>query len=397
MTAKMFKLLKILLTLTILTAPLYDLVRWEYFGWYPTTLLELLIWLTLGVWLVDKLRRHNFSWPRTRFDGPILLLLIAGVISVLISPDQFAALGRWRAFFLEPILVFYLLVDLAQDHSLEKLVTRMILLAAGWLSILGILQFFFDFAIITPDQFNRAHAVYNNGNHLAHFLGPVILLAVARKQWRWSLLLLPAFVATKSLGGYIALTVGLTTLVARQFLSEKTFSRLLRGGVILGVATFIIFLTQIHHLTPEVENPWVRPGGTATVRLCLWEGTWELLKDRPVFGAGLAGFQDLYSTTYYTCDAEPFADADNILLNFWTKTGILGLIGLVWLLLLIFQSPSSICYLPFLYWFSHGLVDVPYFKNDISLLWWVFLALLVSSQQLSRRRPHSQPHPSQQP
>lgn len=189
-------------------------------------------------------------------------------------------------------------------------------------------------------------------------------------------MLLPAFVATKSLGGYIALTVAIIVLAARELLSKKTFSRLLRGGTILGVIVFLGFLSQIHRFVPVVENPWVRPGGTTQVRLCLWQGTWELLKDKPIFGAGLVGFRQLYGETYYTCDAEPFADADNILLNFWTKTGLLGVIGLIWLLMTIFSSSFSLNQLPFIYWFFHGLVDVPYFKNDIALLWWVLIGLI---------------------
>jgi hypothetical protein len=33
--------------------------------------------------------------------------------------------------------------------------------------------------------------------------------------------------------------------------------------------------------------------------------------------------------------------------------------------------------------FIHGLIDVPYFKNDLAMLWWVMAALILSASNKS--------------
>ena len=125
-----------------------------------------------------------------------------------------------------------------------------------------------------------------------------------------------------------------------------------------------------------------------------------MLLDRPIFGAGLSGFKELYSQQYFTCDAEPLEYPHNWVLNFWTETGLLGLVAFLWILWRYFKNvngymatrlhgreevakkPSShLAMQPFflaamVYWLIHGLVDVPYFKNDLALEFWVIVGLV---------------------
>jgi hypothetical protein len=70
-------------------------------------------------------------------------------------------------------------------------------------------------------------------------------------------------------------------------------------------------------------------------------------------------------------------------LNFWLETGLLGLVCFA---LLIFFSmknyarkPSAIKLGASLFLISvivHGMVDAPYFKNDLSVLFWFALTLI---------------------
>jgi len=49
----------------------------------------------------------------------------------------------------------------------------------------------------------------------------------------------------------------------------------------------------------------------------------------------------------------------------------------------LFKQKNNLAWpltLVWLTWFVHGLVDVPYFKNDLSLLFFIFLALTVLAQ-----------------
>lgn len=410
--SKLQKLLLLLIFLTVALAPLY-VVRWQYFGLLPTTLLESILLITFAVWGFDKLQRRDFSFPKTNFDKIILFFGIASFVTTFVSVWPIQSIGRWRAFVLEPILFYYLIIDLnnrikasplPQEHfripiinkkipiRLQSIVMLGLLTAATWLAALGIVQYLLQLGVVTPDQFNRAHGVYNSGNQLAHVLGPIILVFIPfiaelpNKAFHLGILglLLFAFIFTNSLGGYIGLGAGILVLMLSRYLRPSHLSKLIRSGIVIVSIIFILFLTQIKHITPTVDNPWQRPGGTALIRLCVWDGTFELIKARPIFGAGMAGFSELYGTQYYTCDAEPLEDADNIILNFWTKAGLLGLLTIGWFVLQALSPRYILAFqLPFIYWFYHGMVDVPYFKNDLSLYWWVFAALLIITPKRS--------------
>lgn len=382
----------------ILLSPLY-VIRWKYFGILPTTLLELLLWVSVGVWLVEKVRRRAFSFPRTGFDGPILLLLVGATLSIWVSPDLRGALGVWKAYFIEPAIFYYLLVDLflGRDNYSEKLLSRWVerplLGVAFWLSILGILQFLLHWPIFTPHQQDRAHAVFNNGNALALFVAPILVWLVTsglgELRWRGlkggvALVLLTAIFMSKSLGALVALTatIGLA-LIFKKLVGVVWVKQVWKNLPLILLVLNIVGLTQVKRFAPAVDNPWQRPGGTTLVRLCLWGGTWNLLRDHPFWGAGLSGFKELYGARYYTCDAEPLEYPHSFFLNFWVETGLLGLVAVTWLLWRVFRLSSThrewrvmSLQLVFFYWIIHGLVDVPYFKNDLALLWFVFLALL---------------------
>lgn len=80
----------------------------------------------------------------------------------------------------------------------------------------------------------------------------------------------------------------------------------------------------------------------------------------------------------------------NIFLNFWTEIGLLGALLFSWLigryfydsikLLKIVDKNKKYLILGLIGAMSalviHGLVDVPYFKNDLAILFWLLIALL---------------------
>jgi len=76
----------------------------------------------------------------------------------------------------------------------------------------------------------------------------------------------------------------------------------------------------------------------------------------------------------------------NFFLNFYLETGLLGFVSMVGLLALFYKKIRDLARTKFLYLATplaagmlmiilHGLVDVPYFKNDLSVLFWLVYAL----------------------
>ncbi len=88
--------------ITCALSPTY-LVRWHY-GFYPTTLLEHAIGVTVLAFIVETWRaRARVSW-RSPFTIPVLLFLLAGAISVVAAPNRTMGLGLYRAYIIEPII-----------------------------------------------------------------------------------------------------------------------------------------------------------------------------------------------------------------------------------------------------------------------------------------------------
>lgn len=392
------RLLRFFILLTVFLCPLY-VVRWRY-SWLPTTLVEHFVGGTVLTWLLVRFASRDNSFPRTSIDRWVLLLLASGFLAVFISPDRRGGLGIYKAYFLEPVLFFYLLRDaLSKGIIRRKELVGALIAAAVWLSSLGLIQSLTGYPAFAPHEqaASRAHAVFNSGNSLALFLGPVIALLIGYQlldDKRWDkvvrslllILILTVIVLTKSEGGVVGLGATLGFFFAVQFLSYSRLVRIIRVFLITYLAGHLALLILAPYLAPEVDNPWQRPGGTGQVRLCLWEGTADLLKERPLRGAGLSGFKERYSETYYTCDAEPLEYPHNLVFTFWAETGILGLISFSGLLGKLFNKQLSAgprvkskvnwaILGGLFYWLVHGLVDVPYFKNDLALIFWTYLAV----------------------
>ncbi len=79
------------------------------------------------------------------------------------------------------------------------------------------------------------------------------------------------------------------------------------------------------------------------------------------------------------------------MLNFWSEIGLLGLFAFAWLIFAFFrttfpslkiregrvgyESITIAATAAMITLLVHGLVDVPYFKNDLAILFWVIYAL----------------------
>ena len=159
------------------------------------------------------------------------------------------------------------------------------------------------------------------------------------------------------------------------------------------------------------------------IRLQQWKETWNMLKDgRLITGAGLANYQTAIKPyhqagIFFNFDNDPnfrnnlvFGGADykakhwqpteiylyphNFFLNFWSETGLLGLIAILLILIKFFtdylrtdqaRRPLYLVLISVMIAIVvHGLVDVQYFKNDLSVLFWLVIGCAVLIQKQER-------------
>jgi O-antigen ligase len=381
-----------LAALTCAILPWYT-VRWHY-GPLPTTLLETAILVTIAVFVIQSLRYRLAPEWRTAFALPAILFIVAGAISVLVAPSHRAALGLYRAYILEPIAFFVVVSFVVRSWSQARW------LLAG-LAVSGIAvsipNAFVVIQAIRHHTLNVAVAppvvIYQSANSLALLTVPLIAVAAALALFStdrrdrlasvvFLLIAVPATLLSFSRGGYLAL------LVIGLLLAFTHRARLWLIPAILILAAAVSRIPPIASRIAHEMN-LSDPNNSLEERFRLWSATLRMLRDHPIFGTGLSGFKaviDRYRNGVY---AEDLIYPHNILLNFWTETGLLGLAAFAWIAVqavrvawrgwrygLATWRPFQLGILLMMVGIVvHGLVDVPYWKNDLSLEFWALIGL----------------------
>src|SRR5207248_4521867 len=138
------------------------------------------------------------------------------------------------------------------------------------------------------------------------------------------ILALPGTFLSFSRGGYLAMfVIGLLLALTHR----------LRIWLAAGIVVVALALSRIPPVASRIShelNP-TDPNNSLQERYRLWAATLRMLRDHPILGAGLSGFQqtvDRYRNGSYT---EQLIYPHNILLNFWSETGLLGLAAFAWI------------------------------------------------------------------
>jgi O-antigen ligase len=393
---------------TIALSPLY-IIRYKFdLGRLvlPSTFLEILILITLFIFLILIVKEKiSLKSLRTKLDPFILIFLVIAAFETFKNPSFIGGLGILKAYFIEPILFYYSIVYTSRKTGLNFLING-IFTAGIWLSLLGILQKLTGSFTLAPHEMalGRVSGVYNSANALALFLGPLVILVIAYLFYQDSkkkifcifvfLLFFVNIILTKSRGGMIAEVFSFFTFI--YFVLVLKYQLLKKYWLVIP-ATFtiisVIFLYQFYSTQNFIPLFTGRPyteGDTLQIRYFIWVGTINMIKDHPVFGAGLNGFKGLYTNQYRLPHyQEEFQYPHNIVLTLWTELGLFGLMAFILLitaaLSLVLRNISKSKYPLFgaalfcgiVYWLLHGMVDVPYFKNDLSLEFWIIVCLIV--------------------
>ncbi|MGE5392359.1 MAG: O-antigen ligase family protein [Candidatus Saccharibacteria bacterium] len=366
-------------------APAY-LVRLRIFG-IPTTLLELLLLaFILAVVLTSSKGRYSRLFRKLRpVSLPLVLFVLAAIISTALSPEKSKAVGELKAFFVEPILLFGAFLMVLENKEQVRQLLKWLFGAAIAVSVFGIAQYFTGFLL--PIRFwgyglepRRISSFFDYPNALALYLAPLAALylhLLLEKIFRpgawfgWSLMVV-ALGLTFSRGGWLGLAGAAFVVLALKFSFKRT---VLVAGCLLALL-LISPLTRV-----RIFSAFQDPSSLAHQELL--SAGWQEVKSSPILGNGLYGFRTTLAQANFT--GEILNYPHDIFLNFWLETGLLGLLSFVAVSLmavfLAIRKPTvfrwaAVAYLIALW--LHGLVDVPYFKNDLSVLFWFVIALSLS-------------------
>ena len=349
--------------------------------------------MTVLLFLFEAWRGHHRIEWRNPFLLPTALFVVAGALAVVTAPSLSAALGLYRAYLLEPIAFALVLANVLRTPQRAFLVAAGLMagatvagLANSVVVLNGLLQHTYDVTGTPPV------VIYLTANAVALYVVPLVAIAGALalhakgvERIAGAAFLLVGVIITAlsfSRGGYLALAaviVGLAVSHRRRFV--------LAGLAVLALGGLALIPPIRHRIEIETENV---VGNTVQSRIDLWTAAIKLIEHRPLVGAGLSGFQERVAPYLINFHSSAlFIDPHNIVLNFWVETGLLGLIAFAWLMAVAFTfswrgwhsgspgwRPIHLgVLLALVAVIVHGMVDVPYFKNDLSLEVWTLFAL----------------------
>lgn len=415
----------------IATTPLY---LWRAnLGGLPLTFLEVMILVTFLMWLlkggleIKTLFKKTPSRTPYPFRWEIIAILVTSWSGVIIAGTGSASLGIWKAYFFEPILLFILIINLFSHSEGRKKIVGALSLSALVVSLFALFQWLTGLYISNPfwaeAATRRATSFFPYPNAVGLFLAPLVPiigsylinywknLKTKKRIFHLGTLFVSclAILAAKSEGAIVGLAAGLGLM--SLLLNKKT--RLVTVGLSL------IILAGLW-LTPPLKEYTLSKATlsdlSGQIRKQQWKETWQMLNNnRLISGAGLSAYQEavtpfhqdgiwfktkdpnwlrniMHSEEYRQKMWQPteiYLYPHNIVLNFWTEIGLLGMLAFMWLLgraiwqsLHTYRQGGSEKFLALGLATSlivisvHGLVDVPYFKNDLAALFWVSLALI---------------------
>lgn len=365
-------------------------------GPIPSTILEINFFSILLVWVVKHLKNDLPIIFETIKRYRLLsfftfFLIIVTFISCFLHPIPLRALALWRAFFLEPILLFAIIISHKKNITADSLIKYLMIAGIG-ISLLAIIQKlsgqFYPPSLWDDELFGRVTSFFTSPNAVGLFLVPIFLLSLPllRKYNIFAILYalfsLIAIGLTMSQGAWVALMVGL--LIYLFFINYKKMALAIVAFGIIAILTIPSLKSAIFFEDQSGQN-----------RLTLWRYSTEYLIDSPqnfVMGSGLRTFFNEVQRPHYDVkQMERLIYPHNIILNFWLETGLFGLIafmGITISILIInakkeddYFTEKAAIYSAISAIFVHGLVDVPYFKNDLAMLFWIIIAIVIITSQ----------------
>jgi len=170
----------------------------------------------------------------------------------------------------------------------------------------------------------------------------------------------------------------------------------IRKWVLISTLIIVLILLSLssprHYLTEKIFFQDL----SGRLRVNIWKGASEILEEKPILGAGLNGYRVLvpqYQERYYDKDTQELISVEthpyphNLFLAIWLELGLLGLIIFSLILFQFFkQGFKHFKKEPILIGsimgamaviLVHGLVDTPYFKNDLAILFWVIIGVMI--------------------
>lgn len=383
------------------------------------TLVATAAWLTrllLDTGLAARQRPLRFPRPRLlRADWAAIAFFTVATLSLSIAEFRNVALNEWRVVILEPILLYLLLRATRLRESELWIVIDAFVLSGVAVALYGLWQYATGQNLIAAEGgLLRLRSIYGSPNNVALYLDRVLPILAAmwllgtreihgRRRLLYTIALLPVALALFLTFSKGALFLGIPASLVVVFWSwqrragRRTWPWVV-GAVGIGVAALLI-AGRVPSLAARLDLF----GATGVFRVQLWRAAANMFADHPWLGVGLDNFLYAYRGRYILDAAwqEPNLNhPHNIVLDFATRLGMLGLIAGSWL---IWEAARALRFalhhpnsrrLPIAAglagslaaMLAHGLVDHSLFLIDLAFVFFLILGVAV---WMAERPPES--------
>ncbi|MBS1251902.1 MAG: hypothetical protein MAG451_00936 [Anaerolineales bacterium] len=413
----------------------------KYFGPQPVSVLELFTWLALAAWLVRQLsalihttfrqaqddarntqHASRFTFYVSRFtfyvsrftshvsrltplDYAVIFLALISLPSPLIAANAGVAIHELRVVIIDSALLYFLVRSAGLSRwgrrpdpveGVWRLVDALVL-AGLLIALYGFYQYIFSGDVIVAEGVRRMRSVYPSPNNLSLLLGRVAPIAGVVAVWgavRWRRL----FYGTAGLiiAGALFLTFSRAAWLV-GLPAAALFVGVVRGRRALTVAVATV-LTIVLSVLPFAGTARIRslfelsPGSSTYRRIKLWQAALSMIRDHPVLGVGLDNFLYQYREKYLLTGARDdpsLSHPHNLILDFWTRLGILGMVVLCWLVAAFFRTTWRLyrrldetgqvltlgLMASMVYTLAHGFLDHAYFLVDLAYVFMLTLGI----------------------
>jgi putative inorganic carbon (HCO3(-)) transporter len=361
------------------------------------------------LWLAEKIRHFEIlkffrCLIRNDYFYPVFLIFLGVSISTLFSSDIQTSAGIWKGWFVDPWLFFLVVISTVKTKKQIRDIFSVLTLSGLVIAIIGL--WYWLSGNLTYD--GRLKAFYLSPNHLAMYLAPCLIIGFglwqfAKEKWQRILLfiiyclLFAVLYLAYSYGAWLGLIGAVIFLVMIKYQKAATRERKKIFFYFSILLLLVVFLGLSQFQSEKAQNLLQFSRSSLESRLMVWRVAIETIKDHPLIGIGPGMFQEYYLD--YQPKFKPYLEwavpqPHNLFLAFWLQTGLLGLIGLIWLLICFFRNGFkllvtgywllvTILMAAMIYILIHGLVDTPYWKNDLSVIFWLITALNYKASRLS--------------
>jgi O-antigen ligase len=353
------------------------------------------------------------------------------------------AIGVLQSFIVTPLIMFFLILMFVDSNKKVISLLDSYALSAVAVGLWGVAQLLTGLYITSEA---RVSGPFESAGSLALYISPAVVYLLIRlldvvfpvaeiekySFWRMPLrkdkfpiekadtfllmfsllVLMPVLFATKSFGAMVAIFFGVVIYISLQFMEYRRHKKMKKWSwKFFAFVTFIgVFLASMVYVSDPVEfNSIVEldQENSSSVRVEIYTVSLNLIKDNWFTGIGMGQFPLYYQAVAQDVLERPPYEANvshphNLFLALWLNLGLIGLVAFIWIIVLsirrVYPFMTSFAYNDFehgtklrvvgfcilMVILLQGIVDTPYFKSDLALLFWLIVGLIFATDNERR-------------